>query len=529
MGPEASDDHFAAQASTACFDEQDLAMLATAASQIEPDQVVQKKLALTPPVKAAGIAVRAADTGRVLMIQRSNDPGDPARGTWEFPGGKLEEGEHPRQAAQREWQEEMGMRLPAGQHAGEWGAGVYRGFVHEIPRERSVRINRQGDDRKVRNPDDPDGDNIEVAAWVHPRQMRWNASVRPELRRSRAWSHVEKAQARAATFRLRVAGVSKHPAGRVYRMETRDGRYVGRTLPSKVRLRKGDAAQVSVTDFTQDAQTDLQWTNPVIASSYVDAPQSWAELQALAGAHLEKEYPAEGAMVAPPAGDQGATQSMSGPTLAAVHVAAPLPDLSDFTLTLPRKIRQRRDQESAQLEGQQESIKGNGDVLVGEFLPIQKADRMKQIIYGVVLEPNVLDSQDDFMLPKHVEATAHGYLKKAIRGKSSVAKLQHRLQGFKRDKPSICPVESFIAPVDFPLEDGQIVKKGSWVMAMHVEDADLWQDFLDGKYQAFSVGGHGVRQSFTRPDQDPLGYIAEPPPGRWGLPRPTPGQLGSFI
>lgn len=124
---------------------------------------------------------------------------------------------------------------------------------------------------------------------------------------------------------------------------------------------------------------------------------------------------------------------------------------------------------------------------------------MKQLVYGVVLEPNSFDSQDDFMLPHHVEKAAHGYLKKAIRGKSTVAKLQHRLPGFKRDKPSIVPVESFVAPVDFTYDGVETIKKGSWVMCMHVEDTDLWQDFLDGKYQAFSVGGSGVRQALTRP------------------------------
>ncbi len=101
------------------------------------------------------------------------------------------------------------------------------------------------------------------------------------------------------------------------------------------------------------------------------------------------------------------------------------------------------------------------------------------------------------MLPHHVERAAHGYLKRAIRGKSSVAKLQHRAQGFFKDKPSICPVESFIAPIDFSYDGKEMIKAGSWVLCMHVEDPALWQDFLDGKYAAFSVGGTGVRQSVS--------------------------------
>jgi len=54
---------------------------------------------------AAGLAVRAADTGRILMLQRAHDPADPAAGLFEFPGGCLEPGETPMAAAVREWQE----------------------------------------------------------------------------------------------------------------------------------------------------------------------------------------------------------------------------------------------------------------------------------------------------------------------------------------------------------------------------------------------------------------------------------------
>ena len=128
------------------------------------------------------------------------------------------------------------------------------------------------------------------------------------------------------------------------------------------------------------------------------------------------------------------------------------------------------------------------------------------------MEPNAIDSQDDFMLPHHVERTAHGYLKKAIRGRSSVAKLQHGAHkgGFSKTQSSIVPVESFIAPVDFSYDGKEQIKKGSWVLVMHVEDPELWQDFLDGKYRAFSVGGSGVRRAVRgAADLVPHGLIGE--------------------
>ena len=176
----------------ATWDPADLALVASLTESLEPGRL-SDGLAKADGVKAAGIAVRAADTGRVLMIQRSShDSSDPAAGKWEFPGGRLEEGEHPREAAKREWQEEMGIRLPRGRHVAEWRHRVYQGFVHEVAHEGKVRLNLHTVDRAVLNPDDPDGDNVEVAAWWHPDDMKGSGAVRDELRASRAWRKVAK-------------------------------------------------------------------------------------------------------------------------------------------------------------------------------------------------------------------------------------------------------------------------------------------------------------------------------------------------
>lgn len=54
-------------------------------------------------------------------------------------------------------------------------------------------------------------------------------------------------------------------------------------------------------------------------------------------------------------------------------------------------------------------------------------------------------------------------------------------------------VESYIAPQDLDLDGlltGQdIIRKGSWVMAVHVTDDDLWQQVKDGEITGFSIGG----------------------------------------
>jgi ADP-ribose pyrophosphatase YjhB (NUDIX family) len=65
------------------------------------------------PKLVAGCLV--VDSGRVLLLRRGIEP---ARGRWTFPGGYVDLGETPEQAAVRETMEEVGMRVRAGRILG---------------------------------------------------------------------------------------------------------------------------------------------------------------------------------------------------------------------------------------------------------------------------------------------------------------------------------------------------------------------------------------------------------------------------
>jgi 8-oxo-dGTP diphosphatase len=53
------------------------------------------------------------EEGRVLLTQRK--PGTHLAGAWEFPGGKVQTGEDPREALRRELAEELGIEAHAGE------------------------------------------------------------------------------------------------------------------------------------------------------------------------------------------------------------------------------------------------------------------------------------------------------------------------------------------------------------------------------------------------------------------------------
>lgn len=163
----------------------------------------------TRPI-AAGLAVVASDTGRVLMIQRPLDDGDPNGGKWEFPGGVREDNEEPRAAAVREWQEETGLPLPSsrGTYA-SWvsGNGKYVGFVLRTPNEEALDLSK-------RDPfSDPDSEVGGVIAWVHPRDLPQH-NLRPAL-----LSDIDEVMARVTKWLL--GQVLK--SGLINRLMTKEG------------------------------------------------------------------------------------------------------------------------------------------------------------------------------------------------------------------------------------------------------------------------------------------------------------------
>jgi 8-oxo-dGTP pyrophosphatase MutT (NUDIX family) len=158
----------------------------------------------------AGLMVRAADTGRVLMLQRAlDDDQDHAAGKLEPPGGHIEAGETLAQGACREWQEETGLVLPQGALTGSWTStdGIYRGFVLEVPSEDVLDL-EHGRGQVV----NPDGDTFEACLWVDPADFAGNPLLRPEMTRDH--KQVREALAGAVkSAQTPVVSTVHHPLG----------------------------------------------------------------------------------------------------------------------------------------------------------------------------------------------------------------------------------------------------------------------------------------------------------------------------
>ena len=121
------------------------------------------------------------------------------------------------------------------------------------------------------------------------------------------------------------------------------------------------------------------------------------------------------------------------------------------------------------------------------LVKVAKVDKDKQIVYGVVLTPDEVDGQGDYITAEDIEESAHNYM------------MNYRIVGAQHRKPmDAVPVESFIAPQDLKWDGGmygpQDVKKGAWVMAVKVNNPSDWKKVLKGEYTGFSVGGSGQRE-----------------------------------
>jgi hypothetical protein len=114
------------------------------------------------------------------------------------------------------------------------------------------------------------------------------------------------------------------------------------------------------------------------------------------------------------------------------------------------------------------------------FVPFRKTNDEKQIVYGEVYIPYVLDSQGDFMTPEQIETAAHRFM---MAGRVTKVDTNHDLQ----DNGSFV-IESFIAR-----EGDSDFEVGAWVLGTYVPDPAMWASIKKGDLNGYSMYGTGQR------------------------------------
>jgi len=148
----------------------------------------------------------------------------------------------------------------------------------------------------------------------------------------------------------------------------------------------------------------------------------------------------------------------------------------------------------------------------GNLVKLTKASEEKQIVYGVVLDPYVIDAHEDWIPPAEVERTAHGFVKD-----SRVIGLQHREAATAKVVESW--IETYPTPFDYEQAlanqphkvsrrefGSDVIHSGTWVLGVELADQE-WEAFKSGTFTGFSIGGSSFKTSMTTDVMPEVEYV----------------------
>ncbi len=119
---------------------------------------------------------------------------------------------------------------------------------------------------------------------------------------------------------------------------------------------------------------------------------------------------------------------------------------------------------------------------------IYKQDKKKQIVGGVIYEPEVVDTQGDITSAEEIQEAMYAFMEKYAKDTSRI-NIQHK--GTRYQFPII---ESFQPETDIK-RGGKTVKKGSWWMMIKITNDAIWKEIEGGRLNAFSMEGTGTAQN----------------------------------
>lgn len=124
-----------------------------------------------------------------------------------------------------------------------------------------------------------------------------------------------------------------------------------------------------------------------------------------------------------------------------------------------------------------------------KYVEIVKTDDDKQIVTGVVLQPEIPDSDKDVVSESDIEEAMYKFMESPAQ-----FDVGHDLNVV--NPKDIILVENYLAPVDIAFKKGKKetkIKKGSWIMGVKLSDG-LWKDVKSGKINGFSPWGTALRE-----------------------------------
>ena len=118
---------------------------------------------------------------------------------------------------------------------------------------------------------------------------------------------------------------------------------------------------------------------------------------------------------------------------------------------------------------------------------LEKMDEERQVAYGIVYAPDVVDAQNDFADRFEIEKAAYRFMK---------AKRQDQVDQNHDFQPVVGAyiAESWIVKADDPW----FPMPGAWAVGIKVEDPAVWAALKSGDLQGLSMAGGAVREEVTK-------------------------------
>ncbi len=138
------------------------------------------------------------------------------------------------------------------------------------------------------------------------------------------------------------------------------------------------------------------------------------------------------------------------------------------------------------------------------FAPILKIDNDEHVVKMVVLEPEVVDNHGHIVSELEIQNAMYLWMEKYKN-----TEIMHRDRGgnlFPMEQSIISPddnvwkygwnkemaiLECYQAPMDY-FEGEELVRKGSWVLTLRVNDNNIWQKIKSKELTGASMGGHAA-------------------------------------
>ncbi|MBA7638345.1 hypothetical protein ES703_46000 [subsurface metagenome] len=113
---------------------------------------------------------------------------------------------------------------------------------------------------------------------------------------------------------------------------------------------------------------------------------------------------------------------------------------------------------------------------------IVKVEKKKQIVGGIVYEPDEVDTQGDYTDIAEIEKAMHRFMEK-------YATNTNRIRINHKGKKYFFPVLECFQPESDTVKGDQPLKKGSWWIQIKILNKEIWKQIEDGTLTGFSMGG----------------------------------------